>query len=189
MLIQDKTIPDLMDDDQALMESSDDESKKGIETGSLCSAGDFCYNGGVKWVVLQGEGINGSECSECKKAFHSVCLFLFQGRVYCLKCYREYVVSNCSTETLFQDLFKVQEEENDEEKESASAGKHTESQLRMFVDNYLKSNGYKMTFDEYHKWRRAGFQFIKSKPVLKKEWNEDEKKDRQKKFNSFLEKN
>ena len=34
-----------------------------------------------------------------------------------------------------------------------------------------------------------GFQFIKSKPVLKKQWNEGEKRDRQKKFSDFLKKN
>jgi hypothetical protein len=181
MLIQDKTIPDLMDDDHALIESSDDESTKRMDTGSRCSAGDFCYNGGDKWVVLKGDGKNGSECSECKKEFHHVCLFLFQERVYCLKCYNEYVVSNCSTETLFQDLFQVEDQVEEEVEESAPEAKHTESQLVMFVDNYLMSKGYKMTFGEYHEWRRAGFQFIKSKPVLKKKWDEGEKRERQKK--------
>jgi hypothetical protein len=190
MLIQDKTIPDLMDDDHALIESSDDESTKRMDTGSRCSAGDFCYNGGDKWVVLKGDGKNGSECSECKKEFHHVCLFLFRERVYCLKCYNEYVVSNCSTETLFKDLFlfedKVEEEAEEdkveeEAEELAAQAKHTESQLVMFVDNYLKSKGYKMTWGEYHEWRRAGFQFINSKPVLKKKWDEGEKRERQKK--------
>jgi uncharacterized protein YdbL (DUF1318 family) len=197
MFIEEKTIPDLMDDDQALMESSDDESKTGIETGSRCSLGELCYNPGHKIVVLKGEGTNGSECSECKKAFHSVCLFVFQERGYCIKCYMEYVVSKCSTKTLFQDILRVEDEEKDEqkdkekdeEKEAASGGKHTESQLQMFIDNYLKSKGYKMSIDEYYQWRKAGFKFITKKPVLRKGWNEEEKRDRQKKFNDFVAKN
>jgi hypothetical protein len=153
MLIQDKAMPYLMDANQALMESSDDdESKERIETGVRCSAGDFCYNGGDKWVVLNGDGTNGSECSKCQNSFHLVCLFLFQDKVYCLKCYNEFVVSNCSTQTLFQDLFQVE----DEAKESVSGAKHTESQLQMFVDNHLMSKGYKITFDQYHQWRKEG---------------------------------
>jgi hypothetical protein len=142
----DITIPELKDDNQALLESSDDELKERSDTGTLCSAGDFCYNGGDKSVVLGESGKNGLECSKCKNTFHHVCLFLFQDQVYCLKCYNEFVVSKCSTQTLFESLFEV----DNEAKASASGAKHTESQLRLFVDNYLMSKGYKMTFHQYH---------------------------------------
>jgi hypothetical protein len=94
-------------------------------------------------------------------------------------------VSNCSTETLFQDIFEV----NPKGKESAWVGKHTESQLRIFVDNYLMSKGYKMTFDKYHQWRKQGFQFIQRKPKMKKQWTEAEKRQGLEKFEYFLKKN
>jgi hypothetical protein len=51
------------------------------------------------------------------------------------------------------------------------------------------SKGYKMTIDKYHQWRKQGFQFIQSKPKMKKQWTEGEKRDRLKKFHDFLTKN
>ena len=174
MLVMDKEMEDMIDDDKSLLEFDDDISKTRNETGIRCSAGDFCYNGEEKWVVVgDGSGANGSECSKCQNTFHDVCLFVFQDKGYCLKCYYEFVVSNCSTETLFQDIFEV----DPKGKESASVGQHTESQLRMYVDNYLISKGYKMTFDKYHQWRKQGFQFIQSKPKMKKQWTAGEKRD------------
>jgi hypothetical protein len=186
MLIMDKTMQDLTDDDKSLLDSDDDESKNRNETGTPCNAGEFCYNGEDKWVVVgDGSGANGSECSKCKKTFHNVCLFEFEDEVYCLKCYNEFVVSNCSTQKLFRDIFQV----DPKGKGSACVGQHTESQLRMFVDNYLISKGYKMTFDRYHQWRKEGFQIIHSKPKMKKQWTLGERRDRLEKLKVFLRKN
>ena len=79
MLIQDKTMQDLMDDDHALLESSDDESKKRNETGSRCSAGDFCYNGGDKWVVLERRWQQWIRMQQVQKDISS-CLSVFVSR-------------------------------------------------------------------------------------------------------------
>jgi hypothetical protein len=59
----------------------------------------------------------------------------------------------------------------------------------MYVDNYLMSKGYKMTFEKYHKWRKKGFQSILSKPKMKKQWTEGEKRDHLEMFENFLKKN
>ena len=42
--------------------------------------------------------------------------------MYCLKCYNEFVVSNCSTETLFQDLFQVEDQVEEEERNQQRVG-------------------------------------------------------------------
>jgi formylmethanofuran dehydrogenase subunit E len=70
----------------------------------MCNAGEMCLLP-VDNVMLEGEGCNGSRCSKCQGPFHHVCLFVFEGEIFCSKCFKQYVVSQCSTETLFKELF------------------------------------------------------------------------------------
>jgi hypothetical protein len=51
------------------------------------------------------------------------------------------------------------------------------------------SKGYEMTFANYQKWRKKAFQSILSKPKMKKQWTEGEKRDRLEIFRNFLKKN
>jgi hypothetical protein len=72
--------------------------------GIMCNAGEMCLLP-VDNVMLEGEGCNGSRCSKCQGPFHHVCLFVFEEELFCCKCFKQYVVSQCSTETLFKELF------------------------------------------------------------------------------------
>jgi hypothetical protein len=125
-------------------------------------------------VVLQGKGFNGSVCCKCQQTFHHVCLFLFDGHTYCMNCYKDNVVSQCKTDTLFEDLLVSEERAT-----AAQTGpKHTDSELSKFVDNYLKLHGLKMTLKQYFNWREKCEQYARMKPVHKKQWNSEEKNKR-----------
>ena len=95
---------------------------------TICHAGLECCLGDID-IVVEGNGSNGSLCSKCQQTFHFACLHLFADDKYCTSCYKEHVVSQCETGTLFEDLFQS------EEKAKAQSGRtHTESDLVKHVD-------------------------------------------------------
>ena len=69
---------------------------------TICHAGLECHLGDID-VVVEGNGSNGSLCSKCQQTFHFACLYRFQEDKYCTSCYKEHVVSQCETGTLFED--------------------------------------------------------------------------------------
>ena len=163
---QNNDIPDVEDDYKGPQETPQRQPR---ETGIMCHAGLLCHLEDIN-VVLQGKGFNGSVCCKCHYAFHHVCLFVFEGDMYCLNCYKDNVVSQCCTETLFEDLLLSKEMAT-----AAQTGpKHTASELVKFVDNYLKLHSLDMTMKEYLKWRKEGHQYARKKPVHKKQWNKAE---------------
>jgi hypothetical protein len=181
--VLDKVMPELHKDDSAMV-MTDDETPSIDDSAPRCSAGDSCYY--VNPSVVMGEdGCNGAECSKCQKTFHHVCLFVYDGASYCPNCYKEHVVSNCNTETLFVDVLGV----DDLGKDRKPARRHTEANLCKFVDNYLRVHGYRMTYAEYLDWKKQGFQYIRSKPAHRKDWNKKEKTERAAKIDDFLRKN
>jgi hypothetical protein len=74
----------------------------------ICHAGLECWLGDIN-VVVEGNVSNGSLCSKCQKTFHFAFLYQFQEDKYCTSCYKEHVVSQCETGTLFQDLLQSEE--------------------------------------------------------------------------------
>ena len=85
--------------------------KKAITTPqdvTICNAGQECRLGDTD-VVVEGNASNGSLCSKCQQTFHFVCLHRFGEDNYCTDCYKEHVVSRCSTGTLFEDLLQSKE--------------------------------------------------------------------------------
>jgi hypothetical protein len=136
-----------------------------------CHASPFCRLDDIL-VVLEGNNCNGSFCCKCQQSFHYVCLFVFEGDVYCIKCYNENVVSQCTTETLFCDLFESQDRAN-----AQTHPKGTESDLLQFVDNFFKANGYEMTTKQYLKWIKKVEKYEKQKEGPKG-WTKEERKER-----------
>ena len=103
--------------------------KRTVKTDTVCLAGDLCRLSDVS-VVCKGQEQNGSLCCKCEGPFHHVCLFLFQGAMYCTNCYKTSVVSQCSTDILFEDVFVI-------DPSVASAGAiHTSMDLVKITDRF-----------------------------------------------------
>ena len=146
--------------------------KRTIKTDTtVCLSGDSCRLLDVK-VVCQGEEQNGSACCKCEGTFHHVCLFAFQGYMYCSNCYRTDVVSQCSTETLFKDLFVI-------DPSAANGGSiHTNKELLQFTDRFLKDSGLEMTLNQFYVWRKKCQQFARKQSWPKKKCNKAEREKR-----------
>ena len=109
-----------------------------------CSAGLLCCLDQEKdKVVLDGESSNGSLSCKCGRTFHNICLFLYQGNVYCAQCYKQHVVRQCPVDVLFADLLPCKED----------GPKQTENNLVKYVDNFLKVHGMEMNLRQYYKWK------------------------------------
>jgi hypothetical protein len=92
------------------------------------------------------------------------------------------VVADCKTETLFDDVFKV---------DFLSKGapqpadlKKTENELDTFVDNVLQSQDM-MTSSEYHEWYKEGLAKVKSESPREKNLSTEERRKRQKDMEMF----
>jgi hypothetical protein len=76
---------------------------------AICLGGlNGCYHDGQENVFTRGPNKNGSNCCACKRMFHDACLRVFEGNLFCTNCFKTNVVSMCATETLFDDVFKVE---------------------------------------------------------------------------------
>ena len=170
-------LPDVPDNNKGIHET---QPRQPIPKGAMCHAGILCRLEDVN-IVLQGKDYNGTVCCKCAQTFHYVCLFQFEGEVYCLSCYKENVVSQCCTETLFEDLLQSEKME----KSASTAPKHTASELVKFVDNFLKEHGLDMSMKEYLKWRKEGQLYARKKPGNNKHRNRAEMFERRKKFVEF----
>jgi hypothetical protein len=88
--------------------------------------------------------------------------------MYCTKCYKDDVVSQCSTEALFQDLLRTE----DLEEKSSTATIHTENELLIYTDDFLKNAGINdMTMQQYSEW-------IKQEKLLKENCNQGTKEEK-----------
>jgi hypothetical protein len=112
-----------------VVESEEDRTK-------YCHAGNL-FRGDSSTLVLEGlkedDETSGVLCSKCTCTFHIVHLYVFEGKPYCLKCYKNDVVSQCSPEKLFSDVMG---------EESLMLGgkqepKYTIKDMSDFVDNNL----------------------------------------------------
>ena len=145
--------------------------KRTVKTDTVCLAGDLCRLSDVN-VVCQGQEQNGSVCCKCEGTFHHVCLFLFQGSMYCTNCYKTSVVSQCSTDTLFEDVFVI-------DPSVASAGAiHTSKELVKFTDRFLKDSGLEMTVNQFYKWRKHSQQSARKQFLPKRKLNKEEREKR-----------
>jgi hypothetical protein len=142
---------------QVQQEQNGDKRKKGTnsppsEAGAdvqiRCKAGLLCLVPD-EIIVLQGDGLNASLCSECKHPFHHACLFVSDGVVYCSQCFKKCVVSQCSTETLFKDLF----DDHDWATSTGNPPTHRSKELRTYVSNHLGNIGFAMTLADFEKWK------------------------------------
>jgi hypothetical protein len=162
-----RAIPNLEDD---YMEKGDTHKRQPTTTVTMCHAGLICCLLDNN-VVLQGKALNGSLCCKCQQALHHVCLYNVEQEVYCLNCYKHNVVSQCKTETLFEDLLKSEERA----KKAQTGPKHKESDLIKSVDNFLKVHGLSMTVKDYYKWYKDCQQLLfKKQPVNKRGENKEE---------------
>jgi hypothetical protein len=94
---------------------------------------------------------------------------------------QEQVVSQCKSETLFDDLLQ-----GEGRVKALTHSKPMESDLIKFVDNFSKVYGLQMTMRQYFKWLQGVQQFAREKPVNRKEWSKEEKKKRAKKLDDSL---
>ena len=163
-------IPNVEDDYKVLRDSNDEQPN---QSRTVCHAGLLCHDANDN-VILQGDGLNGSPCCKCHQTFHHVCLYLFKGHVYCTTCYKQNVVSQCSAETLFEDVLVVPEEKRGS---AAQKGpKHTATQLEAFIDKFLNMHGLKMTVREFHKWKKGAKIYARNKQQMyKNKWKPAER--------------
>jgi hypothetical protein len=140
--------------------------------GTKCHAGHSCRMEDIE-VVPDGNFQNGSLCCKCQQTFHYVCLFLFSGDIYCIECYKEHVVSQCETETLFCDLLRSKEKKTPRHKPS-------ESDLLEHVDNFFNIHGFQMTTKEFFKWRQGVEELRKQKSGSKRKWTKEDRSIRKK---------
>ena len=122
------------------------EDKSVAET--KCNSGEMCLLPEKK-LWLEGGECNGSRCTKCRGPFHHECLFQHDGELYCSKCFKQNVVSQCSTETLFKSLFH----NDDWPTSTESMPTHCSKELRLYIDNFLKDNISDMNLQEYEKWK------------------------------------
>jgi hypothetical protein len=89
--------------------------------------------------------------------------------MYCSNCYKTDVVSQCSTETLLEDLFVI-------DPSAAKGGYiHTNKELVEFIDQFLKDSGLEMTVNQFYAWRKKCQQFARKQSFpSKKKWNKAE---------------
>jgi hypothetical protein len=161
-------ITDVEDGYKGLPDSNDRQPN---QNETVCQAGVLCRNADVN-VVLQGEGFNGSPCYKCQQTFHHVCLLFFEGNMYCIHCYKRDVVSQCSVETLFEDLIACPEKRTTAVQK---VRKHTATQLEAFIDNFLKAYGLKMTVREFQKWKESTKEYATTKQMDRKKWTAEER--------------
>jgi hypothetical protein len=130
---------------------------------AICSAGpEGCYHEGQHNVFTSGPNKNGSNCCTCRRMFHDICLHVFEGNFYCTNCYKNDVVSSCATETVFDDVFKVEFLSTQSPKKGLSARKNKNNLLK-FVDNFLLSKQL-LTVSQYQVWR------MKRNPLPRRIW-------------------
>ncbi|MCK7501245.1 MAG: hypothetical protein MZW92_72380 [Comamonadaceae bacterium] len=141
---------------------------------AICSAGpEGCYHEGQENVFTSGPNKNGSNCCTCRRMFHDVCLHVFEGNFYCTNCYKNDVVSMCATETLFDDVFKVEFLSTQSPEKGLSARKNRTDLLK-FVDNFLLSNKL-LTFSQYEVWEKKTKEEMQKEPATQKNLELDEK--------------
>jgi hypothetical protein len=127
-----KDIPDFDDDYKGPQDTHPKQPMQSETT--FCQSGYLCQLAFVP-VIVKGKGYNGDVHCRCDQTFHIVCLYLFAGARYCCSCYKLYIVSQCSTEKLLQDLLSQQ----DNSESAAGRGKtHHATDLAKFVDKFLK---------------------------------------------------
>jgi hypothetical protein len=83
------------------------------------------------------------------------------------------VVSRCATETLFDDVFKVEFLSTQSPKKGLSTRKNKNDLLK-FVDNFLLSQQL-LTVSQYQVWRMKTVEEMQKKPAAEKNLEKDEK--------------
>jgi hypothetical protein len=105
--------------------------------------------------------------------FPDVCLHVFEGNMYCTKCFKTNVVSICATETLFNNVLKVEYLSTQSPKKGLSASKN-ENELLNFVDNFLLSKEM-LTVSQYQGWKKKTLEEMQKDPHFEKNLEKDEK--------------
>ena len=124
-------------------------SQVAAEATLMCNAVELCLVP-EKTIVLEGEACNASRCTKCSSPFHHECLFVWQEECYCSNCFKQNVVTQCSTETLFKDLFQ----NNDWASSRATVPIHRTSELRKYTNNFMQQQfDYDMTIEQYETWK------------------------------------
>jgi hypothetical protein len=115
-------------------------SEVAAEAGLMCNTVKMCLLPD-KRIVLEGEARNASRCTKCNIPFYHECSFVSQQQCYCSKCFKQYMVTQCSTETLFKDLFQT----NDWASSLVTGSTHRTSELWKYMNNFLQQNGLVMS--------------------------------------------
>ena len=152
---------DISDFDDDYRGTHDTSPKQPMQTGKeSCKAGYFCRLQNVP-VIVQGKDYNGSICCKCEGLFHNTCLYVHERATYCFTCFKQYVVSQCSTETLFADVLSQLDNKN------SSAGRglqHNAKDLVKFVDKFLQEQNMSMTLKGFCDWRDQSREFLNNHP-------------------------
>jgi len=139
----------------------DTSPKQPMQTGTnFCQAGYLCRLDNVQ-VIVTGKEYNGGVCCKCEELFHNTCLYVHERATYCFTCFKQYVVSQCSTETLFADVLSQLDNKN------SSAGRglqHNAKDLVKFVDKFLQEQNMSMTLKGFCDWRDKSKEFINNHP-------------------------
>ena len=81
------------------MQSKDNERK------TKCGAGTRCQMMQTA-IVAEGETSNATGCVTCQRVCHNVCLFEWEKKVFCIKCYKIVVMEEYNYTKTFQQIFE-----------------------------------------------------------------------------------
>ena len=130
------------------MQSNDNVMKR------TCDAGRQCQMMRTAIIVDATKG-NANPCKTCPRICQNICLFQWNRKVYCIKCYKAVVAEEYDTTTTFEEIFEVRKIQPRWQKRKHD-GEPTPvlDTIEQYIDQYLKSAGYAMTSSEFFEWKK-----------------------------------
>ena len=98
---------------------------------------------------------NANRCKTCPQICHNACLFQWNRKVYCIKCYKMVVAEEYDTTTTFEEIFEARKIRPQWETRKHD-GEPTPvlDTIKQYIDQYLKLTGFAMTSSEFFEWKK-----------------------------------
>ena len=128
-----------------------ERKQKRRKTG--CSAGASCHDPGREMLWLKSPLVdtNASKCYNCDSISHDCCSYLWNNHDFCIDCFKEEVMSKCSTIDTFGALL----EKNKQSPRGRKAITLGAQDIRSSVDEYLCTEAkLDMNLEQYLEWKR-----------------------------------
>ena len=128
-----------------------ERKRKRRKTG--CSAGASCHDPGreMLWLKSPLADTNASKCYNCDSISHDCCSYLWDNHDYCIDCFKEEVMSKCSTIETFCALLK----KNKQSPRGRKAITLGAQDIQSSVDEYLCTEAkLDMNLEQYLEWKR-----------------------------------